>query len=43
MKIDLRKMRADTEAQVDYVSRRCPLIKYGHDGSIKEVNACPLQ
>src|SRR5690242_9699192 len=43
MKMDLRKMRADTGRQVDYVSRRCPLIKYGYDGTIKEVSACPLQ
>jgi hypothetical protein len=40
--MDLRKMHADTGNQVDYASRRCPLIKYGHDGAIKEVNACPL-
>jgi hypothetical protein len=40
--IDLRRQRASTSGQIDYVSRRCPMIKYGPDGSIKDIKACPL-
>jgi len=35
MMIDLKQLRASTGAQLDYVSRLCPKIKYGPDGSIK--------
>jgi hypothetical protein len=42
MMIDLRKQRAATGTKLDYVSKRCPAIQYGADGSIKSIKACPL-
>ena len=40
--IDMRKQRASAGTQIDYVSKRCPIIKYGPDGSVKDIKACPL-
>jgi hypothetical protein len=43
MMIDLRKQRASAGTPPEFVSRLCPKIKYGPDGSIREVNACSLR
>ena len=38
--IDVKKMRAEQIKQVETPSRRCPIVDYGDDGSIKTINAC---
>jgi len=42
MMIDLRRQRANSGTRPDPVSKRCPSIEYGADGSIKRIRACPL-
>jgi hypothetical protein len=40
--IDLRKQRATSGNELNFVSKGCPSIEYGADGSIKRVKACPV-
>jgi hypothetical protein len=41
--IDVKKMRTGQIKQSGFPSsRRCPIVDYGDDGSIKTIKACPL-
>jgi hypothetical protein len=42
MLIDLKKLRSTNTGKSDSTSKRCPVIEYADDGSIRSIRACSL-